>query len=107
MDLTVHLSPRAERPFYLAVFATAGGLGFAVASLLAGLLASRLPERFDLLGETWANLHVLFLLSAVARVVASLAALRIQEPGARDVRTFVRVAFSSAAAALRPRRLTG
>lgn len=103
MDLTVQLSPRAERPFYLAVFAAAGGLGFALASTLAGLLAWRLPERFDLFGETWSNLHVLFLLSALARVVAALPALRIQEPGARDVRDFVRIAT----AALLPRRLAG
>jgi MFS family permease len=82
MDLTVNLSPRPERPFYLAVFATAGGVGFAVSAVLAGLLASHLPERFDVLGEPWTNLHVLFLLSAVARVVAALPALRIEEPGA-------------------------
>ena len=104
MDLTVRLSPRAERPFYLAVFAAAGGLGFALASMLAGLLASRLPEHFDLLGGTWNNLHVLFLLSALARVVASIPALRIQEPGARDVRTFVRVIVSGATATVFPRR---
>jgi len=104
MDLTVRLSPRAERPFYLAVFAAAGGLGFAISSMLAGLLASRLPEHFDLLGGTWNNLHVLFLLSALARVVASIPALRIQEPGARDVRTFVRVVVSGATATVFPRR---
>lgn len=107
MELTVHLSPRAERPFYVAVFAAAGGLGFAVASMLAGLLASWLPVRFDLLGETWTNLHVLFLLSALARVVAALPALRIPEAGAQDVRDLVRVAFRGAAAALLPRRLPG
>lgn len=107
MDLTVQLSPRAERPFYVAVFAAAGGVGFALASTLAGLLASRLPERFDLLGESWSNLHVLFLLSALARVVASLPALRIQESGAREVGDLVRMALHSAAAAVRPRRLAG
>jgi len=106
MDLTFQLSPRAERPFYLAVFATAGGLGFAVASMLAGLLASHLPGRFDLLGETWANLHVLFMLSALARLVASLLTLRIQEPGARDVRAFVIIVVRGAAALL-PRRAAG
>lgn len=106
MDLTVHLSPRAERPFYLAVFAAASGLGFAIASVAAGLLASALPERFTLLGETWTNLHVLFLISALARLVAAVPALRIEEPGAHDVRTFVRKTFDVAAAALVPRRLT-
>ena len=65
-----------------------------------------LPARFDLLGETWTNLHVLFLLSALARVAAAVTALRIQEPGAQDVRTFVRRTFDAAATALVPRRLT-
>ena len=106
MDLTVKLSPGPERPFYLAMFAAASGLGFAIAAALAGLLASHLPERFELLGETWTNLHVLFLLSALARVVAALPALRIQEPGAQDVRTFVKKTFNDAATALVPRRLT-
>jgi MFS family permease len=106
MDLTVKLSPGPERPFYLAMFAAASGLGFAVAAAMAGLLASHLPERFELLGETWTNLHVLFLLSALARVVAALPALRIQEPGAQDVRTFVKRTFDAAATALVPRRLT-
>ena len=105
MELTVKLSPGPERPFYLAMFAAASGLGFAVAAALAGLLASSLPARFELLGETWTNLHVLFLLSALARVVAAVPALRIQEPGAQDVRTFVKRTFN-AATALVPRRLT-
>ena len=106
MDLTVKLSPGRERPFYLAMFAAASGLGFAIAGMLAGLLASALPERFDLFGETWNNLHVLFLLSALARVLAAAPALRIQEPGAQDVRTFVKRAVNVAATVLVPRRLT-
>jgi len=106
MDLTVKLSPGPERPFYLAMFAAASGLGFAVAAALAGLVASHLPVRFELLGEAWTNLHVLFLLSALARVVAAVPALRIQEPGAQDVRTFVKRTFNAAATALVPRRLT-
>jgi len=106
MDLTFQLSPRAERPFYLAVFATAGGLGFAVASMLAGLLASQLPTRFDL-AETWTNLHVLFMLSALARLAASILTLRIQEAGARDVRAFVGIVVRGATAALLPRRVAG
>ncbi len=106
MDLTVKLSPGPERPFYLAMFAAASGLGFAVAATLAGLLASHLPARFELLGETWTNLHVLFLLSALARLVAAVPALRIQESGAQDVRTFVKRTFNAAATALVPRRLT-
>jgi MFS family permease len=106
MDLTIKLSPGPGRPFYLAMFASASGLGFAIAAVLAGLLASRLPEQFELLGETWTNLHVLFFLSATARALAALLALRIRERGAQDVRAFVKRTFDVAAAALVPRRLT-
>lgn len=106
LDLTVNSSPGPARPFYLATFAAAGGAGFATAAVFAGLLASRLPEQFELLGESWTNVHVLFLLSAVARAVAALPALRIQEAGAQDVRTLVKRAFDLVSTALAPRRLT-
>jgi MFS family permease len=106
MDLTLELSSRRERPFYLAAFAATGGAGFAVAAVLAGLLASRLPAHFELFGERWANLHVLFVLSALARVAAAVTAFRIEEPGAEDVRTLVRRGLHRATAVLVPRRLT-
>src|SRR6185369_11126812 len=38
LDLTIGLAPRSGRPFYLAAFATAGGIGFGLASVLAGQL---------------------------------------------------------------------
>jgi MFS family permease len=94
MDLTIHLSPRRERAFYVAVFAAAGGLGFAAASIVSGVLASQLPARFATLGWTWTNLHVLFLLSAVARLVAAVAALRIEERNARGVRDLLRTVLA-------------
>lgn len=99
MDLTIHLSPRHGRPFYVAVFAAAGGVGFAVASVLAGLVAASVPDRFQLFGETWANLHVLFFLSAVARAAAGFAALPIEERGAVGVPLVLR----ALAARLAPR----
>lgn len=79
-DLSARLAPRAERPVYLALFAAGGGLGFALASLVAGALASWLPRQLVVGGVSWLNLHVLFALSAVARSAAAFAALRI--PGA-------------------------
>src|SRR5438552_6517360 len=62
VDLSVALAPRAARPFYMASFATAGGLGFALASILAGLLASLLPAQFQLFGGEWLAIHVLLLI---------------------------------------------
>ena len=90
-DLTIGLAPRASRPFYLGAFATAGGLGFGAASMLAGQLAALIPAHFVLAGEGWTNLHVLFLLSAVGRLAAAGLSLRLHDPGARgDVRELVR-----------------
>jgi len=83
LDLSIGLAPRPARSFYLAAFACAGGLGFGVASVLAGQLAARLPAHFVLAGQWWTAIHVLFLCSAIGRLVAALLSLRLQDPGAR------------------------
>jgi MFS family permease len=103
-DLTIGLAPRASRPFYLGAFATAGGLGFGAASMLAGQLATLIPTHFVLAGEAWTNLHVLFLLSALGRLVSAGLSLRLHDPGARgDVRELVRaLAARSGLGAVRP-----
>jgi len=82
-DLSIGLAPRPARPFYLAAFATAGGLGFGVASMLAGQLAALFPPQFVLAGEWWTGLHVLFLLSAIGRLSAAVLSRRLEDPGAR------------------------
>ena len=90
MDLSIGLAPRRGRPFYLATFATAGGLGFAVTSALAGGLAYALATPVQLFGSAWLNVHVLFLLSALGRAGAARLALPIDEPAARSVRELCR-----------------
>jgi len=90
VDLSIALAPRGGRPFYLAAFATAGGLGFAAASILAGLLASFLPAQFSLFGVSWTAIHVLLLISALTRAAAALLAVRIQERNARGVPELLR-----------------
>jgi hypothetical protein len=52
-------------------------------------------------------IHVLFLASAVSRALASLTALRIEEPDARPLGAVVRTIASSALASLTLRRLPG
>jgi hypothetical protein len=90
-DLTIGLAPRASRRFYLGAFATAGGLGFGAASMLAGQLAAHLPAHFELGGEAWTNLHVLFLISAVGRLASAGLSLRLHDPGAQgNVRELLR-----------------
>ena len=90
LHLSLGLSPGARRPFYLAGFAMAGGVGFAVSSSLAGILVYMLPSRLDVLGFTWVDIHVLFVLSSIARAAAAGLALRIDEPAARSVPELVR-----------------
>jgi hypothetical protein len=86
IDLSIGLAPRRGRPFYLATFATAGGLGFALTSGLAGILAYTLAGPMQVLGSEWREVHVLFLLSAFGRAAAARLAPRIDEPAARSVR---------------------
>jgi hypothetical protein len=86
MDLSIGLAPRRGRPFYVAAFATAGGVGFACTSALAGALVYALPAPVPFLGPTWRDVHVLFLLSAIGRAAAAYLAQRIDEPAARTVR---------------------
>jgi MFS family permease len=105
VDLSVALAPRRGRPFYLAAFATAGGLGFALASVCAGLLASLLPAQFMLLGLSWTAIHVLLLMSALARAAAALLTLRIHEPDARGVPELLRTLASDLPRAVSVRRL--
>ncbi|MCP3099446.1 MFS transporter [Myxococcus sp. K15C18031901] len=83
--LPLTVAPRKGRPFYLAAFATAGGLAYSAAAALGGAIASALPEQFLLGGLPWVNLHVLFVLSSVARLAAGMLATRLPEPGARPV----------------------
>jgi len=105
VDLSVALAPRRGRPFYLAAFATAGGLGFAAASILAGLLASLLPAQFLLLGLSWTAIHVLLLISALARTAAALLAVRIHEHNARGVPELLRTLAGDLPSAVAVKRL--
>jgi hypothetical protein len=107
MDLTLTSAPASRRPYYVAVFGATSGLGFGVASVLAGLVAASLPARFDLFGMPWTPIHVLFLASALARALAALTALPIEERDARPLGAAVRTLASSALASLTLRRLPG
>jgi ABC-type multidrug transport system fused ATPase/permease subunit len=89
--LPLTVAPRHGRPFYLAAFATAGGLAYAAAAALGGALAARVPQQFMLGGHLWVNLHVLFVVSSVARLGAAFLAARVNEPGAATTRTVAQV----------------
>jgi len=84
-NLQLAITPRPERPFYLAVFATLAGLSFSVATVAGGLLVDALPDRFTLLGFSLCDLHVMFALSGLFRLAAAFTSLRIREPAAKSV----------------------
>jgi MFS family permease len=85
--LPLAVAPRQGRPVYLAAFATAGGLAYAAASALGGGIAGAIPANFTFAGHAWVNFHVVFMLSALARLGAGFLALRIAEPGVEPVRS--------------------
>jgi len=91
-ELPLAVAPREGRPYYLAAFSTAGGIAFAAASLVGGLLAQSLPATVHVFGGTFGNLHVLFALSAAGRLLAAPLALGIVEPGAQPIEAMLRVA---------------
>lgn len=88
--LPLSVAPRQGRPFYLAAFSVGAGVAFSAATLLGGVIAQTVPESFVLFGRPMMNLHVLFLLTSVARLGAALYGLRIVEPGSRPVPELVR-----------------
>jgi len=94
-DVMIGVSPRRARPFYLAVFSAGTGVGFAVSSVLAGLLAVVLSAPLHRAGSTWSEIHVLFLLSALGRAGAAFLALRIAEPAARGIPDLARALFGA------------
>jgi hypothetical protein len=105
MDLTLNSAPADRRPYYVAVFGATSGLGFGIASVLAGLVAASLPGRWDAFGTSWTAIHLLFLASAAARALAAFTALHIEERAAHSLGAVVRTIAGHALASLKLRRL--
>ncbi len=83
MDLPLAVAPRRERPFYLAAFATAGGIGFALSAALASAVVAAAPAR---LVSGWSPVEALFLASAIGRSSCGLLALRLADAKERSLR---------------------
>jgi len=84
-ELPLATAPRDRRPYYLAAYSTAGGLAFAAASVVGGLLAGALPETVHVAGAALDKLQVLFVISAAGRLLSAPLALPIREPGSRPL----------------------
>jgi len=82
-QLPLSIAPRAQRPFYLAAFATAGGVSFALAAGVGGLVANALPPLLFLHGRPVLTLQLLFVLSAVGRLASAPLSLRLVDPARR------------------------
>jgi MFS family permease len=94
-SLPLAITPRASRPFYLAIFATVGGAAAAVAMAAAGVLVRMLPEELSVGGHPLCRLQQIFALSGVLRLGASFLALRVEHASRRDIVVVVRAALSA------------
>jgi MFS family permease len=79
--LPLDRSPRRNRSAYLSIFASVTGLAFFGASLLAGAVADRLSNWHVLwVGFTLINYHLLFVVSAIARLATAILIAWTREP---------------------------
>jgi MFS family permease len=83
--LPLAITPRRERPYYVAAFAAVGGIAFTTATALGGSLALWMPAQLPIPGWPLHNLQALFALSALLRLGAAFLSRRIEEPAARGV----------------------
>lgn len=91
-NLPLAVAPRRERAYYLAAFSTAGGLVYAGASAIGGMLLTTLPHEFTLAGLSFVNVHVVFVASSLLRLGAATVGARILKPEARGSRANLREA---------------
>ena len=79
-NLPLVLAPRSARPQYIALFATTSGASFGAASITGGLIAYVLHNfNVTLLGRTFVNFHLLFLISSSLRIIALFRLRKIKE----------------------------
>lgn len=83
-------SPRIGRPYFLALFAIVTGIGFFIASILGGYIAQFLSNwHWHLDGITLINLHLIFALSAIGRLMSAFILLKVREPREKGMMVMV------------------
>lgn len=88
-DLPLTVAPPRRRSYYLALFAMAGGVGFAIATGLCSWAAATFSVESDV--------RAFFVMSALGRAACALVAARVHDPESIGVRTLIgRIARSSA-----------
>jgi MFS family permease len=86
IDLPLAVAPRRERPFYLAAFATASGVGFALSASLSSVAVGLAPPRVAF-GLT--PFEVLFAASALGRFGCGVYALRLADARGGSLRALL------------------
>ena len=95
------LAPRRDRPFYVAVTAMAGGVAYAAATSLGGVLAAAVPRVAPTLVGPAHGLEPIFALSAAGRVASAFLAVRLAGGGATALGELNRSAARGALALVR------
>lgn len=82
-DLPLTIAPAPRRSYYLALFAMASGIGFAGATMIAGVGADWLAA------NAGGDLRPMFVASAILRASCALVAARVHEPEASSLRSLI------------------
>jgi MFS family permease len=77
----MRIAPRENRSMFIAAILGLSGLCAGLASVAGGLFLERLSGiSVVLLGKTWTNYHLLFLVSFLVRVISVILVHRVREP---------------------------
>ncbi len=84
-NLPISISPKEKRTSYLAMFSVVTGIGFFVASLIGGIIADLISGINLQIGPlTIINYHILFAISSLLRIMASINFISFHEPGEKS-----------------------
>jgi len=90
--LPIDTSPRDDRTYYLAWFATVTGLSFFAASFLGGLLAESWSSFSWPVGkQNFLNYHIIFVISAGLRMASAALLYVLTEPSERKIPMMVQL----------------
>ncbi len=83
-NIPLSKAPKENRASYVAVLSIFSGFGYLTASTLAGYIATLFKDfSVEIFGLKFVNLHILFFLSFILRIISALVLLRMPEPEER------------------------
>ena len=79
-NIPLSKAPKENRSTYVAVLSISSGFGYLFASMLAGYIATLLKEfSFEIFGLKFINLHILFFISFILRILGAIKLMKIPE----------------------------